>query len=131
MTRVDPAANDVTRQVEVLVSFVDSNQPKVGGLYAEGNIESATVEALTLPEGAIVKAGDKSYAWQVTGAKLKKVDLLLGKRDQRSGNVEIRHGLASGDVVMRSPGSNLKDDQDIEMAVAKVAASSTQRTEGN
>ena len=131
VTRVDPAANDVTRQVEVLVSFVDSNQPKVGGLYAEGNIESATVEALTLPEGAIVKAGDKSYAWQVTGAKLKKIDLLLGKRDQRSGNVEIRHGLASGDVVMRSPGSNLKDDQDIEMAVAKVAASSTQRTEGN
>src|SRR5450830_1618027 len=131
VTRVDPAANDVTRQVEVLVSFADSNQPKVAGLYAEGNIESTTVDALTLPEGAIVKAGDKSYAWQIVGKNLKKVDLVLGKRDQRTGNVEIRHGLASGDLVMRSPSSNLKDEQEVEMAATKVAASSTNRTEGN
>ncbi len=131
VTRVDPAANDVTRQVEVLVGFADSNQPKVSGLFAEGNIESTTVDALTLPEGAIVKAGDKSYAWRVAGNKLKKVDLVLGKRDQRSGNVEIRHGLSAGDLVMRSPGSNFKDDQNVEMAVAKVAASAAVHSEGN
>ncbi|MFZ6862006.1 efflux RND transporter periplasmic adaptor subunit [Undibacterium sp. Ji67W] len=131
VTRVDPAANDVTRQVEVLVGFADSNQPKVSGLFAEGNIESTTVDALTLPEGAIVKVGDKSYAWRVAGNKLKKVDLVLGKRDQRSGNVEIRQGLTSGDLVMRSPGSNFKDDQNIEMAVAKVAASTAVHSEGN
>ncbi|MBC3862529.1 efflux RND transporter periplasmic adaptor subunit [Undibacterium jejuense] len=131
VTRVDPAANDVTRQVEVLVGFADSNQPKVSGLFAEGNIESTTIDALTLPEGAIVKAGDKSYAWRVAGNKLKKVDLVLGKRDQRSGNVEIRQGLSSGDLVMRSPGSNFKDDQNVEMAVAKVAASAAVHSEGN
>ncbi|MFZ6689779.1 efflux RND transporter periplasmic adaptor subunit [Undibacterium sp. SXout11W] len=131
VTRVDPAANDVTRQVEVLVGFADSNQPKVSGLFAEGNIESTTVDALTLPEGAIVKAGDKSYAWRVAGNKLKKVDLVLGKRDQRSGNVEVRHGLSAGDLVMRSPGSNFKDDQNVEMAVAKVAASAAVHSEGN
>ena len=131
VTRVDPAANDVTRQVEVLVGFADSNQPKVSGLFAEGNIESTTVDALTLPEGAIVKAGDKSYAWRVAGNKLKKIDLVLGKRDQRSGNFEIRQGLSAGDLVMRSPGSNFKDDQDIEMAVTKVAASAAVHSEGN
>ena len=131
VTRVDPAANDVTRQVEVLVGFADSNQPKVSGLFAEGNIESTTVDALTLPEGAIVKAGDKSYAWRVEGNKLKKIDLVLGKRDQRSGNFEIRQGLSAGDLVMRSPGSNFKDNQDIEMAVTKVAASAAVHSEGN
>jgi len=131
VTRVDPAANDVTRQVEVLVGFADSNQPKVSGLFAEGNIESTTVDALTLPEGAIVKAGDKAYAWRVAGNKLKKIDLVLGKRDQRSGNFEIRQGLSAGDLVMRSPGSNFKDDQDIEMAVTKVAASAAVHSEGN
>ncbi|MFZ6692838.1 efflux RND transporter periplasmic adaptor subunit [Undibacterium sp. SXout20W] len=131
VTRVDPAANDVTRQVEVLVGFIDSNQPKVSGLYAEGNIESTTVDALSLPESAVVKSGDKSYAWRVVGNKLKKVDLVLGKRDQRSGNYEVRQGLSTGDLVMRSPGSNFKDDQDVEMAVAKVAASAAIHTEGN
>ena len=131
VTRVDPAANDVTRQVEVLVGFIDSNQPKVSGLYAEGNIESMTVDALSLPESAVVKSGDKSYAWRIVGNKLKKVDLVLGKRDQRSGNYEVRQGLSTGDLVMRSPGSNFKDDQDIELAVAKVAASAAIHTEGN
>lgn len=140
VTRVDPAANDVTRQVEVLVAFADSNQPRVSGLYAEGNIESTTVNALTLPEGALVKAGDKSYAWRVAGKSLKRVDLNVGKRDQRTGNYEIRSGLAEGDVVMRNPNSSFKDGQAIEMAAApkadiiastKLPASTTTASGGN
>lgn len=34
--RIDPSANDVTRQVEVLVGLSNANQPRVAGLYAEG-----------------------------------------------------------------------------------------------
>ncbi|MFZ6871762.1 efflux RND transporter periplasmic adaptor subunit [Undibacterium sp. Di27W] len=130
VTRVDPAANDVTRQVEVLVAFADSNQPRVSGLYAEGNIEAATVNALTLPEAAVIKSGDKSYAWKVAGKTLSRVDLQIGKRDQRTGNYEIRGGLAAGDVVMRSPSSSFKDGQNIEMAVAKVAVADATPAQG-
>jgi RND family efflux transporter MFP subunit len=36
VTRVDPSANDVTRQVEVLVSFDEVRQARVAGLFAEG-----------------------------------------------------------------------------------------------
>ncbi|NMG01294.1 efflux transporter periplasmic adaptor subunit, partial [Aromatoleum toluolicum] len=124
ITRVDPAANDVTRQVEVLVAFADSSQPRVSGLYAEGNIESTTVNALTLPEAAVVKSGDKSYAWRVTEKTLKRVSLNIGKRDQRTGNYEVRSGLTEGDIVMRSPNSSFKDGQAIEMAAAKLAVAS-------
>ncbi|MET3118826.1 membrane fusion protein (multidrug efflux system) [Undibacterium sp. GrIS 1.8] len=121
VSRVDPAANDVTRQVEVLVTFADTNQPRVSGLYAEGNIEAATVSALMLPEAAVVKSGDKSYAWKIAGKTLSKVDLQIGKRDQRTGNYEVRSGLSAGDIIMRNPSSNFKDGQSIEMAAAKVA----------
>ncbi|MBC3809999.1 efflux RND transporter periplasmic adaptor subunit [Undibacterium aquatile] len=140
VTRVDPAANDVTRQVEVLVAFADSNQPRVSGLYAEGNIESTTVNALTLPEGALVKAGDKSYAWRINGKALKRVDLNIGKRDQRTGHYEVRSGLTEGDVVMRSPNSSFRDGQAIEMAAtpkvdvaigANLPASTTIASGGN
>ena len=130
VTRVDPAANDVTRQVEVLVAFADSNQPRVSGLYAEGNIEAATVSALMLPEAAVVKAGDKAYAWKVAGKTLNRVDLQIGKRDQRTGNYEIRSGLVAGDVVMRSPSSSFKDGQNIEMAAAKVAVADATPAQG-
>ncbi|MBR7777596.1 efflux RND transporter periplasmic adaptor subunit [Undibacterium rugosum] len=123
ITRLDPAANDVTRQVEVLVAFADKNQPKVSGLYAEGNIEATTINALTLPESAVVKTGDTAYAWRVAGKNLSKVNLATGKRDQRTGNIEIRSGLAVGDLVMRNPGSALKDGQAIELAAANPAGS--------
>jgi membrane fusion protein (multidrug efflux system) len=116
VTRVDPAANDVTRQVEVLVAFADSKQPRVSGLYAEGNIEAETVSALMLPEGALVKSGDKTYAWRVKGKSLNKVELALGSRDVRTGNYEVRGGVVAGDVIMRNPSSSFKEGQLVEMA---------------
>jgi RND family efflux transporter MFP subunit len=121
--RVDPAANEVTRQVEVLVAFApDSPQPRVSGLYGEGRIESESTAALMLPESALVKAGDKAYTWRLKGNALQKVDLALGVRDQRSGQYEVRRGLAAGDVIMRHPSSAFRDGQRVEMSPAKVAS---------
>jgi membrane fusion protein (multidrug efflux system) len=123
--RIDASANDITRQVAVLVAFTrDSAQPNVAGLYGEGRIESETTPALMLPEGALVKAGDKSYTWRLKDKTLQKVDLGIGTRDPRSGNYEVRSGLAVGDTVMRNPNSSFKDGQKVEMAAAKVASAS-------
>jgi multidrug efflux pump subunit AcrA (membrane-fusion protein) len=120
--RIDPSANDVTRQVEVLVGFNGAAQPKVAGLYAEGRIDAELADALTLPESAMVRAGDKTYVWKIKGTTLAKADLGLGARDPRTGDFEIRNGLASGDTVLRHPSSNLKDGQKVEMAAAKAPA---------
>lgn len=117
--RMNPSANDVTRQVEILVAFSDAAQPRVSGLYAEGNIETTKVAALTLPEGALVRAGDKTSAWRIKDNKLAKVDLTVGPRDARTGYYEVKSGLAAGDVVMRTPSSSFKDGQDVETAVSK------------
>jgi membrane fusion protein (multidrug efflux system) len=120
--RIDPSANEVTRQVEVLVGFANAMQPRVSGLYGEGRIEAESVAALMLPEGALVRAGDKAYTWRVKGNTLSKVDLVIGVRDARTGNYEVRRGLAAGDTVMRSPSSGYKDGQKVEMAASKVAS---------
>lgn len=122
--RVDPAANEVTRQVEVLVAFAPgSPQPRVSGLYGEGRIEAEASSALMLPEASLVKSGDKAYAWRVKDHLLQKVDLKIGMRDPRSGNYEVQSGLAPGDIVMRSPSSLLRHGQKVEMvSPAKVAS---------
>jgi RND family efflux transporter MFP subunit len=120
--RIDPSANDVTRQVEVLVGFNGTSQPRVAGLYAEGRIDAVLSDALMLPEAAMVKAGDKTYAWKVKGALLTKTDLTVGTRDPRTGNYEIKGGLTSGDTVLRHPSTNLKDGQKVELAAAKLQA---------
>jgi RND family efflux transporter MFP subunit len=122
--RIDPSANDVTRQVEVLVGFNGASQPRVAGLYAEGRIDAELSDALTLPEAALVKAGDKTFAWKIKGNALAKADLTVGARDARTGDFEIKNGLAAGDTVLRHPGSSLKDGQKVEMAAATAKVAS-------
>jgi RND family efflux transporter MFP subunit len=133
VTRVDPSANDVTRQVEVLVSFSDAAQPKVAGLYAEGTIESSSVKALTLPESVVVKAGDKASVWRVKNNALNQVTLQVGGRDARTGNIEVRNGLSEGDIILRNPSSSFKEGQTAELASAKpptAAASAASTPQG-
>ena len=120
--RIDPAANAVTRQVEVLVGFADNAQPRVAGLYAEGRVDAHSSDALMLPESALVRQGDSSYTWRIKDKTLSRVNLVVGARDARTGNFEVRQGLAAGDVVLRAPTSNLKDGQKVDMATARVAS---------
>ncbi|VXB15825.1 efflux RND transporter periplasmic adaptor subunit [Massilia sp. 9I] len=120
--RIDPAANAVTRQVEVVIEFADKAQPKVAGLYAEGRVDAQSTSALMLPEAAVVKSGDKAYTWRIKDKTLSQVNLVVGARDPRTGNVEIKQGLAAGDIVLRAPTSNLKDGQKVDMATARVAS---------
>ena len=121
VTRLDPNANAVTRQVEVLVSFVDKNQPQVSGLYAEGVVESAQVSALTLPEAVLMRAGDKVSVWRVKDNKLDLVELTVGPRDPRTGNYEVKAGLAAGDIIVRRPGSSFKAGQAVDLVSNKPA----------
>lgn len=120
--RVDPSANAVTRQVAVLVDFADPARPGVAGLYAEGRVESDSVAALMLPESALIREGDKAYAWRLRGKQINKVALELGARDERSGQWQVRAGMAQGDQVLRNPGAGMKDGQQVELAAAAAAA---------
>ncbi|MEP7314433.1 MAG: efflux RND transporter periplasmic adaptor subunit [Pseudomonadota bacterium] len=117
ITRVNPAANATTRQVEVLVNFADAKeQPNVAGLYAEGRIETRRAAALTLPAAALVRDGDHNYAWRVKDNKLQKVSLALGDRDPRTGEYVLTSGLSEGDTVLHYPNAVLQDGQAVEMS---------------
>jgi len=117
ITRLNPAANATTRQVEVLVSFDDAKQqPNVAGLYAEGRIEIRRTSALTIPATALVREGDHAFAWRLRDGALQKVSLTVGERDARNGEFVLKSGLAEGDVLLRYPTSVLHDGQPVEMA---------------
>jgi RND family efflux transporter MFP subunit len=120
--RVNPAANATTRQVEVLVDFVDKKQPRLAGLYAEGRIETESTTSLTIPATALVRDGDKSAAWRLKNNTLQKVSLDVGDRDSRSGDFVLKGGLAEGDRLIRYPSATLKDGQKVELAAAPGAA---------
>lgn len=126
--RVDAAANSVTRQVEVLVSFDDGAQaPRVAGLYAEGRIEGRAAAQPMLAEASVLRRGGESRVWRVgKEGRLALVSVRLGERDPRTGELPLLSGLAEGDVILRHPGSALVDGQRVEFAkpVAAGAAAS-------
>lgn len=119
--RVNPSASATTRQVEVLVDFSDRTQPKLAGLYAEGRIEAASSSGLTIPASSLVRDGDKTAAWRVAGDAVRKVSIVIGERDARSGDFVLRSGLEAGDKLLRYPTSTLKDGQKVEMAASATA----------
>ena len=125
--RIDAAANATTRQIEVVVAFNDgAAAPRVSGLFAEGRVETGSSQALTVPEAALVRAGDLAHAWRLNGTQLTKVAVKLGQRDSRTGEMPVLEGLAAGDRILRSPGSTLVDGQAFEFAApaAKAALAS-------
>lgn len=126
--RVDPAANPVTRQVEVLVDFADKAQPKVAGLYAEGRVEAESRDTLMIPDSSLVRNGDATYTWRIKDNTLRKADLTIGARDARTGQWEVSKGLAAGDRVLRAPASSFKDGQKVELLSAKAVASANGST---
>ncbi|MBV7539014.1 efflux RND transporter periplasmic adaptor subunit [Duganella sp. sic0402] len=131
--RVDPAANAITRQVEVLVEFAEAARPGVAGLYAEGRVEAQSSSSLMIPPSALVQAGDNNYVWRVKNGTLAKVPLTIGTRDERSGRWQVLTGLQSGDMVVRVPTSGFKDGQKVELTAPKaaaVASASTEKTSG-
>ena len=136
VSRVSPAANPATRQVEVQVVFDEGRRPTLAGLFAEGRI-AAGGAALTIPASSLVRESDKAFAWRVEGSSLKKAALVLGDRDSRRGDYVVKSGLTVGDQVLRAPAVTLKDGQPVKIASAAapvkadaVAASGDQPKKG-
>ncbi|MGQ3050564.1 MAG: efflux RND transporter periplasmic adaptor subunit [Roseateles sp.] len=125
LARIDAAANAMTRQVEVTAEFDDrAKAPQVAGLYAEGRVESANRRALVLAEGSVVRQGDNAFVWKVAGNQLKKVNVTLGERDDRRGEIVVASGLALGDLVLRAPTSSLTDGAVVQRVAAGAGAAS-------
>lgn len=116
--RVNPVANVSTRQVEVLVDFASTEQPQLAGLYAEGRVETESRSALMLPAASLVREGDRTFAWALRDGKLVKATIVIGERDERSGNFLLASGLAEGERVLRHPAGQLKDGQPVREAAA-------------
>jgi len=71
---------------------------------------------LTLPAAAVVRDGDRAFAWRVRDGKLARVALEAGDRDARTGEVVVRRGLDDGDLVVRYPAATLQEGQPAQIA---------------
>jgi RND family efflux transporter MFP subunit len=120
---IDATANATTRQVALIVEFADrAAAPRVAGLFAEGRIETGSAPQLMVPESVLQRSGEAALVWRVADGAVGRVEVRLGERDARSGEVPVLSGLLPGDRLLRNPGSTLVDGQKVEFASAASAA---------
>lgn len=120
--RVNPIANEATRQVQVMVGIDPGSTTLVAGLYAEGRIEVERRAAITAPDSALLSEGDDRFVWQVEDGALHRQAVQTGETDPRSGLVEIVSGLDAGDRLLRRPLGALREGARVELVVPVTAA---------
>ena len=124
IARVAPAADPVTRQIQVLVDLPNPGGKLVAGLYAEGRVSVEKREALIVPLGAIDTSGDQPSVLRVKGGVIERVVIAVGVRDERAETVEVTNGIAAGDVlILMRATKNIAPGVKVELPPQKTAGS--------
>jgi hypothetical protein len=79
------------------------------------NIEISLISvpnAISLPEGYIVRDGSKPYVWLYKGGAIQKTEVVADPA--LSGNVLIKSGLSEGDVIVK-PQADFVDGQRVSV----------------
>jgi len=88
-------------------------------------VRTANVAALMLGEADLQRDGDRVYAWVVKSGKLVRQLIVLGDRDERSGEFVVKTGLAIGDTVIRNPSRTLVEGTPVQARSANTAAAAS------
>jgi membrane fusion protein (multidrug efflux system) len=100
VTRVNPVADPVTRQVRIFASIPNAGRTLVGGLFAEGRVASESRAGIIVPQNAVNERGATPTVMRVKQGRAEQVSVRLGLRDAAREVIEIAAGIAAGDTLL-------------------------------
>jgi membrane fusion protein (multidrug efflux system) len=100
VTRINPAADPATGQVGITVAIPNSAGSLVAGLFAEGRVSTVEKSALAVPVSAVDERGMTPAVLRVRSARVERVPVTLGVRDEVRDLIEISGPVARGDTVL-------------------------------
>ena len=108
--RINPSTEAGTRAILVFVGIPNEAQALRGGMFATGRIAlAAGAPVPTLPATAVRTEAGQSYVWTIQGGKLAKKTVLIGRRDDDAGRVELKTALPADTPVLSAKFDNLKE----------------------
>jgi RND family efflux transporter MFP subunit len=108
--RINPATEAGTRSILVYVGIPNADRSLRGGMFATGRIALAAAVAVpTLPQAAIRTEAGQTFVWTVDAGKLVRRIVVVGRRDDEAGRIEVKTVLPAGTPVLASRFDNLKD----------------------
>lgn len=100
VTRVSPAVDPATRQVQIIVSIPNPGRMLVAGLYADGRVSSSTRQGVVVPNAAVDLRMQRPAVLRIRNGKVERVDVTLGMHDPSTETVEIASGVQPGDTLL-------------------------------
>jgi membrane fusion protein, multidrug efflux system len=108
--RINPATEPGTRAIIVYVGIPNADRSLRGGMFATGRIAlAAQAPAPTLPSTAIRTDAGQTYVWAIADGKLVRRNVLVGRRDEERGRVEIKTSLPAEQPILAARFDNLKE----------------------
>lgn len=108
--RINPSTEPGTRAILIYVGLKNPDATLRGGMFATGRIALASGAAVaTLPIAAVRTEAGQSHVWTIDQGKLVRRIVVLGKRDEDAGRVEIRTALPPEVPVLATRFENLKE----------------------
>jgi RND family efflux transporter MFP subunit len=108
--RINPSTEAGTRAILVFVGIPNEALALRGGMFATGRIAlAAGAPVPTLPATAVRTEAGQSYVWTIQGGKLAKKTVLIGRRDDDAGRVELKTVLPADTPVLAAKFDNLKE----------------------
>ncbi len=130
--QIERVASADTRLIGVRIRIPNRDGALVGGLFAQGLIESGESRALPLaPLMSVRKEPSGTVVFVVDGGKLRRQPVTTGQEDTSAGVVEILSGLSSGAVILAAPNEQARDGAPVTAApAAKAPAAKAPATGG-
>ena len=108
--RISPATEPGTRAILVFVGIPNRDGLLRGGMFATGRIALAAQAAVpTLPLATVRSESGLTFVWTVDAGKLVRRNVVVGRRDDEAGRIELKTPLAADLPILAAPFDNLKE----------------------
>lgn len=111
VARIEPVAEEGTRQVRVYVRVPNPGYRLVAGVFATGTIlrnAGASLAVPTIPRSAVRTIGGQPTVFAVDAGRIAERQVVLGSVDADRGLVEVRSGIAAGTRILVNPDSTVR-----------------------
>jgi membrane fusion protein (multidrug efflux system) len=113
VTSIDSRVDRVTRSVTVIANIPNPDRLLKPGMFLTVALERARREVLMVPEEALSPRQGKQYVFLVRNGRAVEREVEIGARSP--GLVEVRQGLAAGDVIVTEGIQRLRDGVPLQL----------------
>lgn len=113
ITNIDSRIDPQTRSISVRAQLPNPDLKLRPGMLLQINLEKRVLDALVIPESALVPEGDDQFVFLVKDGKAIKTQIQVGER--KPGLVQVLDGLSPGDRVITQGTLRVRDNSPVKL----------------